>query len=408
MSPLKHLFRIVGLYLPAAAVLAAPAIAIWLWGGPQADMIAWKVLATWFLIALSAACLVVALFGAVQAMPLLAFRNNPERLLDQLKRDLDSPRLWQRRRVLQVLADYYDHPFGRVWCWPVSLHSPTQVRNMTLLYKDWLRVKKKLTRDGTLLPHVVRRMPAPAKIAVWDKLSRMHIHALRGHTPFLIPPVSPDQVVAELRGRVEDALRRVAEIINEARPRELADAEGRIRDVLGDLVWDALSSVVRLSLDAAAEAPKTHVPPSAPLRPTVEAALDRANDAVKDAIFDLGIEDDEAAPYPERRPLPPFLVDRFAAAVRPHIDPAMKAAAERVNAARDLEGIAAADEEVRRLFEALAGTTLELAAGLRVDAAADGLPWSAAHGEWARKLRRMAALDSVVEGSRQAGDEADA
>lgn len=398
MSPLKHLFRIIGLYLLAAAVFALPAAVVWPWGGPPTlDFIAWKMLATAFPSILSAVALALALTGAVQAAPLLGFWGRPDALIQQMKRDLDSPKSWKRRRVLQVLADYHGHPFGRVICWPLSLQGPAQIRNMILLYKEWLRISKDFARDKALLPHIVRRMQSPAKIVAWNRLCGVRVGGFRRLLRGPLPPVPADRLVTELRGRVEGALRQMADIINEAQPGQRADAEARIRDVVGALVWDALSWTVCIALDDAAAGDETRVPPAGPFGRAVDAALDGANEAVKDAILDVGIDDEEQAPYPERRPLPPVAPDRLAAALRVHIDKTVAAVVERVNGGQNLEEIASAQEEISRLFETLTGTTLELAAGLRVDAAAEKLPWSAAQGAWARRLRRMAALDSVVE-----------
>jgi hypothetical protein len=406
MSPLKHLLQSVAGCFLIALFLGFLAAMVFPWGEPFTPPRATQLMAAGFLSAVAVVFLCATAAAAMQAGSLLRYWGRPTALLDQMKQDLDSPKVWKRRRALQLLADHYGHPFGRVMCWPLGMaHSPVQLRNMILLYKEWLQISKEFARDQTLLPYVARRMVSPAKIALWRKLCGVRLARLRPPAlDWRLPRVSPDRLVAELRHRVEEALRQVADILNHATPGQFGAAEGRVRDVLGELVWDALTSTIRLAIDADIAARENSIQPAGPLGPKVEAALDRANEVVKDAMLDAGIEEDEEpAPHPERRPLPTVAPDRLAAALRVHIDQTVAAIASRVNAARDLEGVAACDEEIRRLFDDLACRTLELAAGLRVDAAADRLPWSAAHGEWAKRLRRMAALDSVVEPGSEPG-----
>ena len=149
--------------------------------------------------------------------------------------------------------------------------------------------------------------------------------------------------------------------------------------------------------------PRTMAPPPRqdlmpvfiPLGRAPDGVMERAADAVKDALLDAGTEEDEPASDPAHRLLPPLQPAHLADALREPVSQALAAVAERVNAAPDLEGVAACDDEIREIFEALAGHALELAAGLRIDAAAERLPWPAARGEWVKKFRRMVVMESL-------------
>ncbi len=401
MSPLSRLFHfafrylLVGLFFLLLAVLVCP------WGelfGPARGPLSWPLVGVFILVFLAGVSLSVGVAATAEVVPLLRYRGRPNDLLAQMKRDLDSPSYRKRRRALQVIADHLGHPFGRANWWPlVRRPSAAQVDNMTALYKECMRIAKVFRRDGTLCPHILGRMQSPAKFVLERALCGPPSPTdAPGRRP---RPLSllPDQLVAAMRGRVEDALRRVAAILSDPTAGRLAATEALVRDVLGDLVWDALDAALRLAIRAELAARENGAQTAGPLRGLVAEALDRSNDAVKDAILDLGAGDDEPAPHPERRPLPPVEPGRLAAALRETVERTLAALAGRVNAARDLEGVAACEQEVCDLFDDLAHHALELSAGMRVDMAADHLPWSGGSGEWSRKFRRMTAMESIVE-----------
>ena len=403
MSPLNYPTLAVRRYLLAAVFCGALAALVYPWSqNPYSGGLSFLAPCFGSVVCLAGmtGCLGVAIAGAIQAMSLLPYSNRPKELLDRLKADLDSPRRWKRRLALQVLADHYGQPFGVISCWPGWHYSASQLRNMILLYKEWLQVSKEFSGDKRFALHILRRMRTPAKVAMWRELGGGRpgrgLHNMRDWT---FPKVPAEELIETMRGRVEEAWRQMAEVINQARPESLMATESHIRDIIADLMWDALESALNVGLDAASAARARSTPPvrKAPTLPphAVAAALDRANEAVKDAILDVGIPDDGPAPDPARRPLPPVQPAQLATALRDKIDQTLAALAERVNIARDLEGVAASEAEIRDLFEGLAIHALELAAGMRVDAAAEKLPWAAGQGEWAKKLRRMTVLESL-------------
>src|SRR5207249_2011183 len=100
-----------------------------------------------------------------------------------------------------------------------------------------------------------------------------------------------------------------------------------VRDALGDLVWDALGTSVRLGIDAELAARDNRVRSAGPLGRAVEDALDRAAEAVKDALLDAGAADDGPAPDPEQLLLPPIPPGRLAAALREDVERTLAAVA---------------------------------------------------------------------------------
>jgi hypothetical protein len=66
------------------------------------------------------------------------------------------------------------------------------------------------------------------------------------------PPMSRQEFIDQMRQKVEQALGRVADAINEASPGQIiAGSEEQVRDTFADLRRDAYEMAVQMRLDAA-------------------------------------------------------------------------------------------------------------------------------------------------------------
>ncbi len=120
-------------------------------------------------------------------------------------------------------------------------------------------------------------------------------------------------------------------------------------------------------------------------RHTVEAALERAADAVKDAVLDWMTEDEPPADAVDE--LPPLDREVFAEALRGRLDETLRQVADAINAAPTGAVVAASQERVHDLFVALWCEALELGLRMRMEAAGREPP----RGHWAKKFRAMRA-----------------
>ena len=66
------------------------------------------------------------------------------------------------------------------------------------------------------------------------------------------PKLSRDEFIAQMREKIEDALGKVADAVNEAPPgRIIAGSEEQVRDVFADLRKHAFETALQMRLDAA-------------------------------------------------------------------------------------------------------------------------------------------------------------
>ena len=66
------------------------------------------------------------------------------------------------------------------------------------------------------------------------------------------PKLSRDEFIAQMREKIEDALGKVADAVNEAPPgRIIAGSEEPVRDTFADLRRDAYEMAMQMRLDAA-------------------------------------------------------------------------------------------------------------------------------------------------------------
>ena len=66
------------------------------------------------------------------------------------------------------------------------------------------------------------------------------------------PKLSRDEFIAQMRKKMEEALGKVADAVNEAPPgRIIAGSEEQVRDAFADLRKDAFETALQMRLDAA-------------------------------------------------------------------------------------------------------------------------------------------------------------
>jgi hypothetical protein len=66
------------------------------------------------------------------------------------------------------------------------------------------------------------------------------------------PKLSRDEFIAQMRKKMEEALSKVADAVNEAPPgRIIAGSEEQVRDVFADLRADAFETALQMRVDAA-------------------------------------------------------------------------------------------------------------------------------------------------------------
>ena len=66
------------------------------------------------------------------------------------------------------------------------------------------------------------------------------------------PKLSRDEFIAQMRKKVEEALGKVSDAVNEAPPgRIIAGSEEQVRDVFADLRKDAFETALQMRVDAA-------------------------------------------------------------------------------------------------------------------------------------------------------------
>src|SRR5262249_25491976 len=219
------------------------------------------------------------------------------------------------RVALQTLADFHDHPFGHVACWPIQTHSPRQFETMVALYHKWWHTARKAEGDliwwhevGELYLRTSRTSCLPPNAAP----------EVRELTEVPLPPLSPSRFVEGLRPRAEEAFHRVADIINQAPSGPiLARSEQRVYAVFADLAWQALLlGLARRT--AAADAARGRSANVYGFRPARESApraadgmasrvdqlLQRVADSVKEAVLELHLGTSEEEREEEASPMP--------------------------------------------------------------------------------------------------------
>jgi hypothetical protein len=221
------------------------------------------VLGTWALIAL-----VEALAGARRAVEWLRCGSDPKRP-DEMAAALESPSEPERRRAVQVLADYYGHPFGRVECWPWVLHDTSRVDVLTAIYGKWWRKQKSVTKAEAARLAVAKRRavevgaaPGEAEGAgragfpegerqFWTRrVQPLYEEALRRKPP----PLVYEPFLEAMRGKFEKALWAVTDAINGVPGRHTVhDCEAVVRNVFVAMRWEALRCGWQMRLGSGGE-----------------------------------------------------------------------------------------------------------------------------------------------------------
>jgi hypothetical protein len=394
-APLLHAFGLVltALGLAIAAYLIAPI-------GPEvlsaAELTELRRALACYAAVAALFALTCALYPARRALALARHRRRPH-LLGRLIGDMSSSSRRARQRALQLLADYAGHPFGAVACWPYQWHTAEQFESLVALYREWWQHHQARAPKETLSKFILARSRAIA-LAGHNATLREGSDIREAKLGRELPPLAEELFVESMRGRVEQALRHVAQTINHARDGALVAAgEEAVRSVFVELLWDALEQGLRMRLAADAELPPPSPPAATPheahpsLRSRARLALDRAADAIRDTLLDWDLEPEERAAKPPPVPLPALDPKVLVAALREPVEAALEDIAETLNQAPDARALAATEPNLRPILEGLLVEAVVRCEELRLGALVERLP--TAEGGWAQKYRRMKAAE---------------
>ena len=199
-----------------------------------------------------------------------AARPRRDWLAEQAAR-LDSHSMVDRVQAVEALAAAYGEPFGPV---DTARCSPSQLRALCLLYKEWWRAESQGDDDPlpdhehqSLLCRVIARTQALRDSAELPPTAEAEYPEADHPALARLPPLPPERLVAALRPHVEDTLGRVARVINMAcHDIPFAHSEYRVRRLFTQLCWEAFECGWQLRF-AAAEGRLPRVPPAP--RPSV-------------------------------------------------------------------------------------------------------------------------------------------
>jgi hypothetical protein len=122
----------------------------------------------------------------------------------------------------------------------------------------------------------------------------------------------------------------------------------------------------------------------------MDALLERAADAVKDALLDWELDDEAGQTAAGLQELPPLDPALFVAALLPQLELVLWRMADAVNDAPAGRILAAGEARVRELLADFCCNALEVGLQMRLDAAEASRPARLpAPGIWARRWRRM-------------------
>lgn len=131
-------------------------------------------------------------------------------------------------------------------------------------------------------------------------------------------------------------------------------------------------------------------PNLANVRDRMDALLERAADAIKDALLDWELDDESGQAMVGREDLPPLDAALFVAALLPRLEQVLWRMADAVNEAPAERILAAGEARIRELLADFCCDALKLGLQMRLDAAESVRPPRlAAQGSWARRWRRM-------------------
>jgi hypothetical protein len=380
-----------------AAGLFAGAIAYF--GAPQAiDFVSWlpNIGVTAIIVAAMAVMTAVALEGINRCLILLSCWCDPQLIQEWIK-DLDSPSLWRKRRALRTLTDYLEGNAGVIgpfaWCGSAELEA--QVAIVKNLWAARLAMVADCPSQGQLLQRLGRNM----KESFW-RLAQYRIDWMvtripeyfrpsadvpdadtQGQTaalfeeslslPETLPPLEPSRLIEAMEARVRDTLQKAAQVLNDAPTGTLiVDSEEPVGELLAQLFLEAyqvalLLRMGSLQVDASEMFSTDRGGLSKGFR-LFEEIVERAGNAVKDALLDLNLVAEEIQAKPTSEDLPFMSPDEFTAAMRPHVEHAFKQFVEITNQTPTGLILVAEEAGLCRIFAQLHAKALETGLELRL------------------------------------------
>ncbi len=378
-----------GLYLAAIAYFGAPKAIDFVSWLPNTGVAA--IIGTAMLV-MSA----VALEGTNRCLILLSCWCDPQ-LIQKWIDDLDSPSLWRKRHALRTLTDYLGGNTGVIgpfaWCGAAELEAHVAI--VKNLWAARQAVVADCPSQGPLLQRLGRNM----KESFW-RLAQFRIDwmvtglpeyfrqsadvpdadtqglpaALFEESlslPETLPPVEPSRLIEAMEARITDTLQKAAQVLNDAPTGTLiVDSEEPVGELLAQLFLEAYQVELLLRMGS------VQVNPSEMFSTNrgslkrgfqlFEEMVERAGDAVKDALMDLNLVAEEVHAEPTSEDLPFMSPDEFIVAMRPHVEHAFKQFVEITNQTPTGLILVAEEAGLCRIFAKLHAQALETGLELRL------------------------------------------
>jgi len=380
-----------GLYLAAIAYFGAPKAIDFVSWLPNTGVAAIIVAA---MVVMSA----VALEGANRCLILLSCWCDPQLIQEWIK-DLDSPSLWRKRRALRTVTDYLGGNTGVIgpfaWCGSAELEAhvaivknlwaarqavvadcPTQGRLLRQLGRNmkesfWRLAQCRVDWMVTRIPEYFRQSADVPDAERQGRPAGLLDEPLP--LPEALPPLEPNRLIEAMEARITNALQKAAQVLNDAPAGTLiVDSEEPVGEQLAQLFLEAYQVELLLRMGSLQVDPSELFSAG---RGTLksfrlfEEMVERAGDAVKNALMDLNLVAEEIRAEPASEDLPFMSPDEFIVAMRPHVEQAFKQFVEITNQTPTGLILVAEEAGLCRIFAQLHAEALETGLELRMQRA---------------------------------------
>jgi hypothetical protein len=344
----------------------------------------------------------IVLEGTNRCLHLLSCWCDPE-VVEKWVRELDSPSSWRKRLALRTLTDYLGGNIGVIgpfdWCGLPELEAhaaivkklwgakkavladcPSQERLLQRLGRKmkesfWRLAQCRIDWMVTQIPEYFRQSAAQSpsgstqKLPGEDDISTLSEKALSLPEP--LPPLDPNRLIDAMDTRITEILQKAAQLLNDAPPGLLIVAsEEPVGELLAQLLLEAYQAGLLLRMGSSKiDVSELFSAEGGSLKKGVrlfEEMVERASNAVKDALMDLNILAEEVQAEPMIEELPFMSPDEFMVAMRPHVDEAFRQFVEITNQTPTGLILVAEEAGVCRLFARMHAQALELGLELRL------------------------------------------
>jgi hypothetical protein len=315
-------------------------------------------------------------------------------------RDLDSPTLWRKRLAVRTLADYLGgnigiiSPFGRFGgCDLIELEAHAGI------IKELWAAKQAMVVECPSQPWLLQRLARNMKDSFWrlaqcriDWMISRFAESFRPSAdipgadvdsvsasseplslPGPLPPLEPERLIEAMEARTTKTLQESAQVLNDAPAGILiVDSEEPVGELLAQLFLEAYQVELLLRMGSTQPNPSeifsTDRGPLQSFRFFGE-LVERAGNALKDALTDLNLLAEEVRAQPSSEDLPFMSPDEYVAAMRLHVEEAFKQFVEITNQTPTGRLLVAEEAGLCRIFAKLHAKALETGLELRLQRA---------------------------------------